>query len=185
MNQLLVAINKLLYPYILGYWSENNGGGVVVTNASCTQMRGIGSRKWTTFVEAPINLYNTHLEPAIEDHVDGAVFIDFLINEKIEDLGRAQTLVELCKPYFLARRGDLQAQYHYCLMKSDPMESAGEQQISFIFQGTQFDMYDMVPEMETTNQYSAFVGGSLGWLAHLNPFSQTLKGIAAAKKRLV
>jgi len=111
MNAFLIQINKLLYPYILGYWSENNGGGVVVANARCTQMRGIGFRKWTAFVEAPINLFNTRLEPAIEDHVDETVFANFLKEERIVDLEKALAIVELCKPYFLALRGDLQAQY--------------------------------------------------------------------------
>ena len=55
--------------------------------------------------------------------------------------------------------------------------------MAYIFPGTQYDILDMLPEEENTNQYSPFVGGSLGWLAHL-PETQTIAGITAAKKRL-
>lgn len=182
MNQFLIQINALLFPYILGYWSEINGGGVVVTNTRCTQMRGIGSRKWTPFVKAPINRFNTRLEPANKDHVNEEVLANFLKEECIEDPVKALAIVELSKPYFLALRGDPQAQYHYCLIKFDPLKTKREENVAYLFPGTTFDLWDTLPKSEVTNQYSPFVGGSLGWLAHLTPFEKTLTCIETAKK---
>lgn len=183
MNSFLIEINKLLYPYILGYWSENEVGGLVVTNHNCTQMRGIGSRKWTAFVEAPINFYTTHLKPAIKNQVNEVVLASFLKEEGIEDQILATKIVDFCKPFFLARLGDLQALYHYCLVKNDPMETGIRQKVAFLFPGTQMDLTDTLPETDKA-WASPMVGGSLGWLSQLTPFDKTIASIKAAKKRL-
>ncbi|HCQ30887.1 TPA: hypothetical protein DIU27_00695 [Candidatus Collierbacteria bacterium] len=182
MDTVLIKINKLLYPYILGYWSENNGGGVIVTNTSCTQMRGFGARKWSPFVEAPISSYNTRLEPAIENHLSDEVLKSFLNKERIVNVEMALQIQELVKPYFLALHGDLQGQYHYCLTAKDPMTTTGKQKVAYLFPGTQYDLYDFVPDTDDA-WASPMVGGSLGWLAGLDS-EKTIAGITTAKKRL-
>ncbi len=187
MNSILNQINSLLYPYVLGFRSENNCGSFVVTNTECTQMRCFGERKWYAFLTTPDDKYNNRLDVVShtvefgDDYIAG-MLPGFLKDEGIEDHVKALVILDECNPYFLALRGDPQGQYHYCLTVTDPMENV-EQKVSYIFPETQFDLYDLLPESETTNP-SPMVGGSLGWLAHLSPFDKTLSNIEAAKKRL-
>lgn len=188
MSSVLNQINQLLFPYVLGYISMNNGGDFVVTNVDCSQFRSLGGRKWQTFEFAPSDFDNHRLEVVKYDFLNSGYFnVDGFFNyftkqERIESIGTATSIVEACKPYFLALRGDLQGQYHYCIAKIDPMVNI-EQKVAFIFPGTVEDLWSELPKSETTNP-SPMVGGSLGWLAHLTPFEKTLEGIAAAKKLL-
>jgi hypothetical protein len=194
MSSYFDSINTLLYPYVLGFWSENNGGEHVVTTRDCDRFRGLGSRRWSTFTESPNNIFNTRLEVVTFDDLNAVNFdstpdnvagfyADFLKRERIEDDFKAMKLVEQCRPFFLALHGDLQAQHHYCLTVQDPMTTVEKQNVAYIFPGTQMDLYDALPEEEVTRA-SPMVGGSLGWLAHLTPFEKTLESIATAKKRL-
>ncbi|EKD64250.1 MAG: hypothetical protein ACD_51C00039G0001, partial [uncultured bacterium] len=61
-----------------------------------------------------------------------------------------------------------------------PLENKGEQFLSYIFPGTQFDLTDSLPKFEKSNQYSAMVGGSLGHLAYLSPGEKTIQCITDA-----
>ena len=189
MSSYFDRINTLLYPYVLGFWSENNGGGYVVTTRDCDRFRGFGSRRWSTFTESPNNIFNTRLEVVNFDFLnsDGSniedLYADFLKKERIEDDFKAMKLVEQCRPFFLALHGDLQAQYHYCLAAQDSIMTVEKQKVAYIFLGTQMDLYDALPETDVA-WASPLVGGSLGWLAHLTPFEKTLENINQAKALL-
>lgn len=190
MHEILKQINALLYPYILGYWSESNGGGFVVTTARCDQHRSLGGRKWLPLTTSAPNIYNTNLEIVTQDFADrGGYVINedffawFLTEEEIEDGVRAGFIALKSLPCFLCLVGDLQGQSHYCLTVEDPMVTTQKQKVAFIFPGSQMDMYDRLPQEEET-WASPMVGGSLGRLAHL-PEAETIAGIEAAKKLLV
>lgn len=189
MNSFLIEINKLLHPYVLGFQSDNNGGCFLVTDTSCQYTRGFGYRKWSTFVESTPNIHNVRLEVVTQDFVDSSAFAInenfvawFLENEGVRDGVHAAYIMLTCKPYILARFGDPQGQYHYCLVKSDPLKTDIQQKVAYIFPGTQMDLYDLLPETDIVSA-SPMVGGSLGWLAHLDS-QKTIAGIIAAKKRL-
>lgn len=186
LNKLyLWFTNQLLYPQVLGFWSENDGGSLVVTNHDCTQMRSLGSRKWQPWDNNPSypRLYNERLELAKPTHLSRAAFEHFLTDEGFKNPFKAFLIVVLTRPYFIALRGDLQGQYHYCVVKKDPLSNE-KQTLAFIFPGTVEDLYDLLPEKETGYSFPT-VGGSLGWLARLTPFSKTLNSIVAAKERLL
>lgn len=180
----LWCINQLLYPYVLGLWSDNDLESLCVTNRECTQYRWLGGEKWSDWNNNPGSprIYNEYLEVLTPRAVDRETFTAFLKQEGIKNPLRALSLARLSRPYFLCRVGDLQAQYHYGLTISDPMTITKKQKVSFIFPGTVLDMYDSLPEEEITLA-SPLLGGSLGWLAHLDS-KETIAGITAAKKRL-
>lgn len=180
----LWCINQLLYPYVLGLWSDNNAGGPCVTNRECTQYRWLGGEKWSDWNNNPgfPRIYNEYLEILTNKAVDWKTFNIFLKEERIDNLLQALFIARLSRPYSLCRVGDLQAQYHYGLTISDPMTITKKQKVSYIFPGTVLDMYDSLPEEENTLA-SPLLGGSLGWLSHLD-FKKTIAGITAAKKRL-
>ena len=195
MDSILTQINSLLYPYVLGFRSGNGGDGFIVTNHSCNQFRAIGSRSWQhSSVTLHPDTYNKLIEVVVDKTLVGKKLLDnflkdegFIIDEDsylFLHPENGESIQRWSKPYFLALRGDLQSQYHYCLMKVDPMVATGEQLVAYLFPGTQFDIYDKLPKKETTNQYSPLVGGSLGWLSHLDVFGSTLSAIEAAKTHL-
>lgn len=178
--------NQILYPFVLGFWSENNGGGYCVTNRECTKFRWLGERKWSDWDNNPSypRIFNEYLEVVTPRgiNIDWKFFLFFLKKEKIDNPAQALFLSRLSKPYFFALHGDPQGQYHYCLTKNDPLPTTEKQKVAYIFPGTVFDLYDLLPEEELT-WASPLVGGSLGWLAHLDS-QKTIAGITAAKKRL-
>lgn len=61
---LLWAINLLYYPNVLGYWSDNNTGGFVITNKACTKYRSFGHPTWTSWNNNPPypRVYNEDLK---------------------------------------------------------------------------------------------------------------------------
>jgi len=186
LNETLDKVNKLLHPYKLGFWSENNGGGLVVTNSDCSFYRSIGGTKWFPFQTVSPNLYNTFLELAKDYHL-GADFLDqFMKYEGYPDsetVENALAIQEVCKPFFLAMLADPQSNYHFCLMRTDPLSTSGLSKLEFIFPGDRWDLYDYVPQNETSPIYQALFGGSLGRLCQYD-VKKTLAGITAAKARL-
>lgn len=186
MNETLDKVNKLLHPYQLGYWSENNGGGLVVTNSDCSFYRSIGGTKWFSFQTVSPNPYNTFLEVAQTHHIWSDYLLTFMQEEGYKDMGtieKAMAIQETCKPFFLAMLADPQSNYHFCLMRTDPLSTSGLSKLAFIFPGDRWDLYENVPQNEKSPFYQALLGGSLGRLCQYDA-EKTLAGITAAKARL-
>ncbi len=68
---ILWLINLFYSPYVLGYWSCNDGGGFCVTNKDCTKYRWLGSDKWSEWTNSPgyPRPYNEYLETAHADMI--------------------------------------------------------------------------------------------------------------------
>ncbi len=182
-QRMLDWINDLLHPYLIGVREEFvRRTNLVITNRHLTHYRHFGDRTWTTAKPNEVRI------ATLEDtgvHTTDGVLVRFLREEDIapSNFPFAQAIVSSVKPYYLGLHGDLQGQYHYCLVQHDPMECHHEQLASYIFPGTQFDLTDSLPEKELTTQVTPFVAGSLGWLTSL-PLQKTIQGIEKAKKRL-
>lgn len=81
---ILWLINLLYYPNVVGFWSENNGGGIVITNKECTRFRGFGSKYWQDHDNNPdyLRIYNEYLEVATHEYVSWAL-LRLIVDEKI------------------------------------------------------------------------------------------------------
>jgi len=182
-QRMLDWINDLLFPQIIGVRNEFvRYTNLVITNKRLTHFRHFGDRNWT------VAKHNEVRVATLEDtgiHTTDETLVRFLREEYISpsNFPFAQAITAAVKPYYLGLHGDPQGQYHYCLVQHDPMECHHEQLASYIFPGTQFDLYDSLPETEVTTQVTSLVAGSLGWLIGL-PLQKTIQGIEQAKKRL-
>lgn len=183
LNKLyLWFINFLLNPLVLGVYSGNNGQELVVMRPNHLEFRSIGSRKWQNWETNSHygKIYENQITIATSKNVSFASIAEFLFKENIKNPIKALFIQRQAIPYRLALQGDLQGQYHYGLVKD--LVHGNKETISFIFPGSQFDLYDHLPETDSGFP-TLLSGGSLGWLASL-PFSKTLKGIREAKARL-
>ncbi len=82
-NVLFWFINFLLYPSVLGFYSENNGGGYVIVNKDGNKMRPFGSIKWQEWIEVVDyqRIYNESLVEAKSSEVSFSLFWKFLSRE--------------------------------------------------------------------------------------------------------
>lgn len=182
-QRMLDWINELLFPQVVGVRNEFvRYTNLVITNKRLTHYRHFGDSNWTVAKRNEVRV------ATLEDtgiHTTDETLVRFLREEDIapNNFPFAQAIAVGAKPFYLGLHGDLQGQYHYCLVQHDPMECHHEQLASYIFPGTQFDLYDLLPEKEVTTQVAPLVAGSLGWLTSL-PIQKTIQGIEKAKKRL-
>ena len=77
----LQFINKMLWPYVLGTYSENNGGSFVVINKANTRLRSLGSSDWSKWTISHPNSDNRCLQTATADEVDRSALISILSQE--------------------------------------------------------------------------------------------------------
>jgi hypothetical protein len=82
-NLFLWIINLILRPFVLGMWSDNNGGGNVITNRDCTKYRNLGEKTWHDWDNNPgyVRVYNEYLEVKDSSSVNFTTLIYFLKGE--------------------------------------------------------------------------------------------------------
>jgi hypothetical protein len=82
-NVLFWFINFLLYPSVLGYYSENNTGGFTIINKQGNKHRPFGSIEWQEWIDEVEyqRIYNESLVEAKSTDVSFSLFKDFLNRE--------------------------------------------------------------------------------------------------------
>lgn len=61
---LLWFINLLYYPFVLGYYSDNDNGNYCITNKDCSKIRYPGNNQWQDWNNNPgfLRVYNEYVE---------------------------------------------------------------------------------------------------------------------------
>jgi hypothetical protein len=181
-QNLLEFLNYRLGTFILGYFSESNGGDFCVTNKRQTRYRGLGETQWFHWNTTQPNVYNRCLEAATPNQVTSEVFNRVL---SLEDPEYAQVmarkdlvLAALGEKYHLGRVGTLLG-WLPVISKEQP-ETKYEVPVAHLYPGELTDALDAAPKKNINRFFEIPEQELYSWLA-----TSTNKSVIDAVKQAI